>query len=161
MPRYIMRLSATIAALSLITAVPAAAQQQDDTTADAEAESSAAEVERETTDTGAASQEATDAAVDAARSGEPVVDTAEDEAQAAAEEEGVVGAEADDAPAELFTVEGYDPERTIAVLEQSQIGDVQKESLIRAIREAEGSPMSLEIVLEQAARAAEIDLEDG
>ncbi len=119
-----------------------------------DASGTAAETEETTSDTGAASQDATDVATEAATEGESPAVAARDETIEAAEEEGVVGALADQPRlAEALTPEGYDYDVVKTAIDGSEIPDFQKETLLTGLESAQEEPEVLTVMLEQVRTA--------
>lgn len=117
---------------------------------DQTANGTAAEVEDDTSNIGAASQDATDAATDAIADGESPTTGAQDDAADAAGEEGVVGAPDLET---LLTPEGFDLEQAVIAVENSDLDATQKATLTQGLVAVQDNPAARDAILTRAREA--------
>ncbi len=111
-------------------------------TAQSDATSSDA-VESGTTEMGAASNEATDAAAEAAQSGENPTTAAEEEAESAADAEGVAGAASDGGSLDtLLTRESWDSARVVAAIRSADLPEERKTTLLNRVKGSDSNTVS-------------------
>ncbi|MBE9635365.1 hypothetical protein [Salipiger mangrovisoli] len=101
-----------------------------------------------------AAEAVSDVAKDAMASAEGAVEEAHAAADAAAQNAAGTGAEvarlSDEELRELFTVEGFDYDRAVAYIEQSDLGFAAKEATKSALASVKDAPDQLAAVLEEA-----------
>jgi colicin import membrane protein len=136
------------AAIGVLTGATAAAEAE---AAAAEAAAIAAAEEAAAAEAAAAEAAAAEAAAAEAAAAEAAA--AEAEAAAAAEAEAAAAAAVEDTTASadaLLTVDGFDVDQVIALIQGSNLPEQEKTTLISAVTAAQNSPTLLQPVLERA-----------